>query len=149
MTNSKGKRQGISIDRWIAIVWGAMGIVGYVLWISIMIPTCTEGEANQPPVIQDGIRINPPVVSVGEMVPVRVIVNDSDLPDDEINYYWEAYSGKIGEQLDRFQGPDVIYVAPDLPGTDVISVSVWDREGRTDKDFCIVTIVEAERLGSP
>ena len=148
MTNAKRKRKGISVDRWIAIVWGAMGIAGYILWISIMIPTCTERAANHPPTIQDGIGISRPMVSVGDKVPVRVIVKDPD-EGDEIKYFWVAQLGRIGEQLDRFQGPEVIYVAPDLPGIDVISVMVHDREGETDKDFCIVTIVEAERLGSP
>ena len=148
MKTAKRKRQGISIDRGIALVWGVMGILGYILWISIMLPTCTERAANHPPVIQDGIRLSRPVVSVGEMVPVRVIVKDPD-EDDKIKYWWEAQSGRIGEQLDRFQGPEVVYVAPDLPGMDVISVMVHDREGETDRDFCIVTVVEAERLESP
>ena len=120
-----------------------------IVWYMITIwEGCGPGP-NHLPTIQDGIRLSRPVVSVGEIVPVRVIVKDPDLPDDEIHYFWTAYSGKIGEQLDRFQGPEVIYVAPDLPGIDVISVMVYDREGETDKDFCIVTIREAERLGSP
>jgi len=118
-----------------------MGILGYGLWISTMV----GGSGNQPPVIQDGIRLSRPVVSVGEMVPVRVIVKDPDLPDDEIKYFWVAYSGRIGEQLDPFQGPEVIYVAPGLPCTDVISVMVYDRKGETDKDFCIVTITSVEK----
>ncbi|MBA7571853.1 hypothetical protein ES708_13622 [subsurface metagenome] len=145
MTNAKRKRQGISVDRWIPIVGGCIGIIGYALWIMTMIG-CPEPH---PPTIQDGIRISRPVVSVGEKVPVRVIVNDPDLPDDEISYFWAAHSGTIGEQLDPFQGPEVVYVAPDLPGTDVIEVMVYDRKGETDRDFYIVTIVETERLGSP
>ena len=122
----------------IMIVWYVFDILGVTF----------RSPPNQPPAIQDGIRLSRPVVSVGEMVPVRVIVKDPDLPDDEIHYFWTAYSGKIGEQLDRFQGPEVIYVAPDLPGIDVISVMVYDRKGETDKDCYIVTIKEAERLGS-
>ncbi len=118
-----------------------IGIVVMIVWTLIQMINIE----NRPPTIQDGIRLSRPVVSVGEMVPVRVIVTDPDAKD-EIHYFWTAYSGKIGEQLDRFQGPEVIYVAPDLPGIDVISVMVYDRKGETDKDFCIVTIKEAERL---
>ncbi len=130
---------------WISPIAAAVMIVWYIITI---IQGCVP-EPNRPPEIQEGIRLSQPVVSVGEIVPVRVIVKDPDLPDDEIHYFWTAHLGKIGEQLDRFQGPEVIYVAPDLPGIDVISVMVYDREGETDKDFCIVTIREAERLGSP
>ena len=100
---------------------------------------------NRAPEIQDGIRLSRPVVSVGEIVSVRVIVKDPDA-GDEINYYWTAHRGKIGEQLDRFQDAEITYVAPALPGIDVITVMVYDRAGETDKDFCIVTIEEAERL---
>lgn len=145
MTNAKRKRQKISIDRWITLVWGVVGILGYILWISSMIGPSEP----QPPAIQDGIRISRPVVSVGEMVPARVIVNDPDLPDDEIKYVWSAQRGRIGEQLERFQGPEVLYVAPDSPGVDVIEVMVYDRKNKTDRDFYIVTIVEAGGLGSP
>lgn len=116
----------------IMIVWYVFDILGVTL----------RPSPNQPPTIQDGIRLSRPVVSVGEIVPVRVIVKDPDLPGDEIRYFWAAHSGKIGEQLDRFQGSEVIYVAPDLPGIDVIEVMVYDRKGETDKDFCIVTIIE-------
>ena len=151
MTTAKRKReqkkQKMSLDRVIALLSGVMAVVGWAILIYATIHEPPIGP--QPPVIQDGIRISRPVVSVGEMVPVRVIVKDPDLPDDEISYHWAAYRGKIGEQLDPFQGPEVIYVAPALPGIDVISVMVYDRKGETDKDFCIVTIKEAERLSSP
>ena len=122
-----------------------IGMVVMIVWYLMQMINI----GNRPPEIQDGIRLSRPVVSVGEIVPVRVIVKDPNLPDDEIRYFWVAHSGKIGEQLNRFQGPEVIYVAPDLPGIDVISVMVYDRKGETDKDFCIVTIKESEGLRSP
>jgi len=129
---------------WISPVTAAIMTVLYILNMLGVLPV----PPNRPPEIQDGIRLSRPVVSVGEIVPVRVIVKDPDA-GDETHYFWAAHSGKIGEQLDRFQGPEVIYVAPDLPGIDVIEVMVYDRKGETDKDFCIVTIKEAEGLGSP
>ena len=129
---------------WISPVTAAIMTVLYILNMVGVLPV----PPNRPPEIQDGIRLSRPVVSVGEMVPVRVIVKDPDAKD-EISYHWAAYSGKIGEQLNRFQSSEVIYVAPNLPGIDVISVMVYDRKGETDKDFCIVTIKEAERLESP
>jgi len=140
----KSKQKKISVERWVILSSSVMAVAGWALLIIANWP-----GGNEPPVIQDGIRLSRPVVSVGEMVPVRVIVKDPDVPDDEIRYFWTAHSGKIGEQLDRFQGPEVIYVAPDRPGIDVISVMVYDRKGETDKDFCIITIKEAEGLGSP
>jgi len=100
---------------------------------------------NQPPQIQDGIRLSEEIVTVGEMVSARVIVKDPDLPDDEIRYSWAAYAGRIGEQLNRFQGPDVIYVAPELPGKDFITVIVHDSKGETDKDFRAITITERRK----
>jgi len=129
---------------WISPVTAAIMTILYILNMVGVLPPLP----NRPPEIQDGIRLSRPVVSVGEIVPVRVIVKDPDA-GDETHYFWAAYSGKIGEQLDRFQGPEVIYVAPDLPGIDIITVMVYDREGETDKDCCIVTIREVERLRSP
>ena len=143
MRKTKSKWRKIPVDRWIALSSSVMAVAGWALLIVVNLPS-----GNAPPVIQDGIRLSRPVVSVGEIVPVRVIVKDPDAKD-EISYFWAAHSGRIGEQLDRFQGPEVIYVAPDRPGVDVISVVVYDRKGETDKDFCIITIKEAEGLGSP
>ncbi len=136
------------IVKWAAPIGVVFAIIVFALdFFNIYVDFISRG--NEPPAIQDGIRLSRPVVSVGEIVPVRVIVKDPNLPDDEIRYFWVAHRGKIGEQLYRFQGSEVIYVAPDLPGIDVISVMVYDRKGETDKDFCIVTVVEAEGLGSP
>ena len=123
----------------ITIMWYVFDIMGVTL----------RPPPNQPPTIQDGIRLSQEIVAVGGTISARVIVKDPNLPKDEINYSWAACEGRIGEQLDRFQGPAVIYIAPTIPGRDVITVIVYDREGETDKDFCIVTIKEAERLGSP
>ena len=52
--------------------------------------------------------------------------------------------GNIGTQLDRFQGDKdkVTYVAPVLPGADIITVIVYDNKGRKDRDFPTVAIVE-------
>jgi len=128
------------------LIWiSPIGVVVMIVWTILQM---LGPLPNRPPTIQDGIRLSRDVLSVGETVSVRVIVNDPNA-GDEINYFWAAHSGTIGKQLDRFQGPEVTYVAPDLPGIDVITVMVYDRKGETDKDFCMVTIKEAERVRSP
>ena len=101
-----------------------------------------EPKPNEPPVIQDGVRLSREVVSVGETVDARVIVKDPNLPGDEIHYFWAAHLGRIGAQLNRFEGPQVTYVAPDQPGVDFITVIVYDREGETDQAFRPITVTE-------
>ena len=152
MTNAKRKTASKrkEIAKWIQLWIGPLGWALLIIWYILSISEgCGVDKINQPPAIQDGIRISQDIVPAGEKLPIRVIVKDPDLPDDEIRYFWAAHKGTIGEQIERFQGPEVVYFAPDLPGTDVIEVMVYDRKGDTDKDFCIVTIVEAERPGSP
>ncbi len=99
---------------------------------------------NQPPTIQN-FQLSRETVSAGETVDARVIVKDPDLPDDEIHYFWAAHLGRIGEQLNRFEGPQVTYVAPDQPCIDFIEVIVNDREGETDRDFRAITITERRK----
>jgi osmoprotectant transport system substrate-binding protein len=53
--------------------------------------------------------------------------------------------GRIGEQLNRFEGPQITYVAPDQPGTDFITIIVNDREGATDRDFRTITVTERRK----
>ena len=64
---------------------------------------------NQPPTIQN-FQLSRDTVPVGETVDARVIVKDPNLPDDEIHYFWAAHLGRIGEQLNRFEGPKITYV---------------------------------------
>ena len=101
---------------------------------------------NRPPEIHDGIRVSRNVVLVRETLNAMVIATDPDT-GDEIDYFWGSACGKI--QLDRFGGPKVTYIAPDQPGIDFITVTVYDQEGATDRDFEVLTIIEAETTGSP
>ena len=102
--------------------------------------------ANRPPQIQDGIQLSRNVIPVGETINAMVIVTDPD-SGDELNYFWGSALGII--QLDRFGGPKVTYIAPAQPGVDVITVTVYDREGESNRDFICITIREAEEAGSP
>jgi osmoprotectant transport system substrate-binding protein len=97
---------------------------------------------NEPPIIQDSIKLSREVVQIGETIDARVIVKDPNLPDDEIHYFWAAQMGQIGKQLNRFQGPQVTYVAPADPCVDFITITVHDREGETAKDFRAITVTE-------
>ena len=102
---------------------------------------------NRPPEINDKIQLSRSFVPVGETTTAIVFVTDPDGDEDEIHYFWGSSLGKI--QLDRFQGPKCTYVAPNQPGVDIITVTVYDDEGATARDFAIITIKEAENVESP
>ena len=139
---SKTKRnwwKKISIRDLIALLASVMAVIGWALLIKANLPS-----GNEPPVIQN-FQLSRDTVPVGGTVSARVIVKDTNLPDDEIHYFWAAHLGRIGEQLNRFEGPQVTYVAPDQLGVDFITVMVHDREGETDKDFIPITITERRR----
>ncbi len=144
MSNTKRKREQekekISVDRWIAMLSGIMAVAGWALLIMANRPSC-DPPPNRPPTIQE-FRVGRETLAVGETVDARIFVEDPDLPDDEIHYFWAARKGRIGVQPIRFQGSQVTYVAPDHPVDDVITVVVYDQEGKTDKDFKIITITE-------
>ena len=96
---------------------------------------------NRPPEIHDGIRISRNVIPVGETLNAMVIATDPD-GGNKIEYFWGSACGKI--QLDRFGGPKVTYIAPGQPGIDIITVTVYDQEGATDRDFEVITIIDIE-----
>ena len=97
---------------------------------------------NRPPEIQDNIQLSRSIVPVGETLTAMVFVTDPDGDEEEIHYFWGCSLGRI--QLDRFQGPKCTYIAPDQPGVDFITVTAYDSEGSTTRDFTLVTIKEAE-----
>ena len=140
MSNSKRKWPKISLDRWIALLSGIAAVIGWALLIVANLP----GTDPQPPTIQH-LQLSQETVEAEETVSARVIVHDPNLPDDEIHYSWAAQLGRIGEQLDRFEGPQVTYVAPEQPGVDFITVIVHDRAGATDRDFRHITITERRK----
>ena len=102
---------------------------------------------NRPPEIRDRIQLSRSIVPVGETVTAIVFVNDPDGDEEEIHYFWGSSLGKI--QLDRFQGPKCTYIAPDQTGVDVITVTVYDDEGATNRDFTLITIKEVAKVKSP
>lgn len=101
---------------------------------------------NRPPEIHE-IQVSRNIVPVGETATAMVIAADPDGGEGEIQYFWAAASGRI--QLDRFEGPQVTYIAPDEPGVDFITVTAYDREGATVRDFILITIKEAEEVEPP
>jgi osmoprotectant transport system substrate-binding protein len=140
MSKNKPKWPTISLDRGIALLSGIAAVVGWALLIVANLP----GTDPQPPTIQN-LQLSQDIVEAGETVSAKVFVHDPNLPDDEIHYHWAAQLGRIGEQLDRFEGPQVTYVAPDQPGIDFITVMVYDRKGATDRDFRHITITERRK----
>ena len=126
------------------VVGGVVGVLLFLLdFFNVNIDFLSR--ENRPPEIQEGVRISRNVVSVGETLTAMVIASDPD-GGDEIDYFWGSACGRI--QLDRFGGPKVTYIAPEQPGVDMITVTVYDKEGKTDRDFVIITIIESRETGS-
>ena len=124
------------LQRWLMPI---MAILGWGLLIAFYVTIMTpdgDGE-NHPPVIDD-TRVTQTIVETGQTVSAKVVATDPDR--DELDYFWGAVKGTI--QLDRFKDDQCTYIAPDLPGIDVITVTVQDNENASDKDFVIVTVVE-------
>jgi osmoprotectant transport system substrate-binding protein len=146
MKNAKRKQESkqekTPIKEWILLLSSIMAVAGWALLIWNNIPKPLPA---QPPTIQNGIQLSADTVPAGETIEAKVIVKDANLPDDEMHYFWSAHLGSIGEQLNRFEGPQVIYVAPDQPGIDFITITVNDREGGTDRDFRAITITERRK----
>ena len=138
------KREPEKKRDWWALLGSIMAILGwgliivYYIWIMFLKP---------PPLQIVNIQVTPGTVQTGQTASIRVFTTGGS----KINYIYRAVSGTIGKQPDPFQRYEdkATYVAPGLPGGDVITVIVYDEKGEEDKDFCIVTIVEAERIESP
>ena len=97
-------------------------------------------RVNRPPEIHGSVQLTRSVVSVGETATARVFATDPDGREEEIRYFWGAALGRI--QLDRFTDDQCTYIAPDRPGVDFITITVYDNKGESARDFVIVTIVE-------
>ncbi|TET16938.1 MAG: hypothetical protein E3J81_02485, partial [Dehalococcoidia bacterium] len=100
-----------------------MAVLGWLLiiiWYLMAMVFTPDG----PPVIHH-IEVTPQTVQTGQTASVRVHASDPD--GDEIHYIWGAGSGRI--QLDPHQDDLCTYVAPDLPGGDVIWVKAYDDDG--------------------
>ena len=132
------------IAKWAAPIGLVLGVIVFALdFFNIYIDFISRG--NRPPEIHDGIQISRNIIPVGETLNAMVMATDPE--GDELEYFWGSSCGNI--QLDRFGGPKITYIAPDQPGIDFITVTVYDQEGATDRDFEVLTIIEAETTGSP
>ncbi len=137
MRNTKRKPEPEKKRDWIALVSGVMAVAGwsliiiYYIWVMFLKP---------PPLEIKDIQVTPRTVQTGHTASIRVFTTGGS----KIYYIYAAVSGTIGEQPDRFQEqePRATYVAPKLPGADVITVIVYDDKGE-DRDFETVTIVES------
>ena len=133
----KIKRDAIAdfLQRWLMPI---MAILGWGLLIVFYVTMIGGGgdEKSLPPVIHD-IQVTPETVETGQTVSAKAFASDPD--GDEIHYIWGAVEGTI--QLDRFKDDQCTYIAPDLPGIDVITLKVYDKDG-CDNRFEIITVVE-------
>ncbi len=123
---------------WWALSSSIMAVLGWALIIIYYIIILLKP---QPVEIKD-IQVTQRTVQIGTTADIRVFTTGGD--DKELQYIWAAQVGTIGEQPDPFQRYEdkVTYVAPKLPGADVITIVVYDNEGKEARDFVIVTIVE-------
>ena len=115
-----------------------MAVVGWLLLIVfyLMAMVCNDDGGNGSPIIHE-IQVTPKTVQTGQTVSVKAFASDPD--GDEIHYIWGSVLGRI--QLDRFRDDQCTYIAPDLPGADVITMKAYDKDG-SDNGFEIITIVE-------
>jgi hypothetical protein len=102
--------------------------------------TVIEGSANRPPVINSFFVENDKILVGGRTTVITV----ASVPDDDpIDYEYDAIRGTI-----QGIGESVTYIAPNGPGSDTISVRVFDDRGASTIDELIVTIFE-EQTNSP
>jgi hypothetical protein len=115
-----------------------MAVVGWLLLIIFYVIALLDdaGGENLPPAIHD-IQVTPETIQTGQTVSAKAFATDPD--GDDIYYIWNSILGRI--QLDRFKDDQCTYVAPDLPGADVITIKVYDKDG-SDTEFEIITVVE-------
>ncbi len=131
------KRDAIAdfLQRWLMPI---MAILGWGLLIVFYVTMIGGGgdEENLPPVIHD-IQVTQTIVETGQTVSAKAFATDPN--GDQVHYIWGAVEGRI--QLDRFKDDQCTYIAPDLPGRDVITLRVYDKDG-SDNRFEIITVVE-------
>ena len=132
----KGKAFSEIMLNYVSPLMAILGWVLIIVWYLLNI-IGNGGGGNLPPEIRDTL-VAQTRVETGQTVSARVFATDAD--GDEIHYFWGAVLGRI--QLDRFQDDGCTYIAPDLPGIDIITVTVYDDEDASDRDFVIITIVE-------
>ncbi len=137
MRNTKRKPEPKKERDWMALLSSIMAVLGWGLIISYNIIQILKPL---PLEIKD-VQVTPGTVQTGHTASIRVFTTGGD--EKGLRYIWAAQVGTIGEQPDPFQRYEdkVTYVAPKLPGSDVITVRVYDSKGE-DRHFAIVTIVE-------
>jgi hypothetical protein len=115
-----------------------MAVAGWLLLIIFyLMAMCGGGdEENLPPAIHD-LQVTPKTIQTGQPVSAKAFATDPN--DDQLHYIWGSVLGRI--QLDRFKDDQCTYIAPDLPGIDVITLKVYDKDG-CDNRFEIITVVE-------
>ena len=133
----KIKRDAIAdfLQRWVSPIMAILGW-GLLIVFYVMMMTPNEDGENLPPVIHD-IQVTPKTIQTGQTVSAKAFATDPN--GDQVHYIWGSVLGRI--QLDRFKDDQCTYIAPDLPGLDIITLKVYDKDGSDDR-FEIVTIVE-------
>jgi serine/threonine protein kinase len=91
---------------------------------------------NRPPVVQE---IGIVSTTIETWAPISVTCKASDLDDDELTYTWEASDGFI-----TGEGEAVTYNAPEITGSQTITLTVQDEDGRKTKHSIQVQIVPAQ-----
>ena len=103
-----------------------MAVVGWLLLIIFYVMAMVESDdgGNGSPMIHE-IQVTPKTVQTGQTASAKAFASDPD--GDEINYIWDCVLGRI--QLDPHGDDQCTYIAPDLPGADVITLKVYDKDG--------------------
>ena len=95
-----------------------------------------EGEENHPPIISSLVSSQN---SVEANQTVDISCNASDGDGDTLTYNWTANGQSIGENASSLN-----WVAPDTPGTYIITCTVSDSKGSQDSDSVSIIVIEPE-----
>jgi len=95
-----------------------------------------EGEENHPPIISSLVSSQN---SVEANQTVDISCNASDGDGDTLTYNWTANGQSIGENTSSLN-----WVAPDTPGTYIITCTVSDSKGSQDSDSVSIIVIEPE-----
>lgn len=92
-------------------------------------PTATPEPTNNPPVITN-LSSSPAVVCPGETTTLSALVNDPD--GDALSYTWSTRTGSISNERMGESRLEADYLAADVPGTDLITLTLSDGRGAPD-----------------
>jgi hypothetical protein len=119
---------GNMMKRRLALCWAL------ALLLAVLFTGC--GLMNQLPVIQS-VQIDSDQVYAGDSVSIECLASDPD--GDDISYRWLANGGTISGE-----GSSVSWVAPSVPGTYTVTITVTDENGSYATESVFINVLPNE-----